>query len=76
MKQYGIDIAAWNEQIIDSNLILGARIINVNADVPEDDDALTVIKRFDNNNNVMYQLVKYNGIVLANDDRADAGLNI
>ncbi len=48
-------------------MILAAKIIGANTNIPADRE--TVIKQFDNNNHVMYQLVKYNGIVLANNDR-------
>lgn len=48
-------------------MILAARIIGANTNIPDDQE--TVIKQFDNNNHVMYQLVKYNGIVLAGNDR-------
>ena len=59
-------------------MILGARIINADNDngIPDDANALTVIKQFNNDNHVMYQLVKYNGIVLADNNRANADLNI
>ena len=48
-------------------MILAARIIDTNTNIP--DDRETVIKQFNNDNHVMYQLVKYNGIVLAGNDR-------
>ena len=54
-------------------MILAAKIINANTNIPGDS---TVIKQFNNNNHVMYQLVKYNGIVLAGDNRADVNVNI
>ena len=60
-------------------MILGARIINAdnnNNNIRNDANALTVIKQFNNDNHVMYQLVKYNGIVLADNNRANADLNI
>lgn len=57
-------------------MILGARIINDGIAVPNDADVLTVIKQFKNDNHVMYQLVKYNGIVLAGNDRVIAGVNL
>lgn len=57
-------------------MILGARIINAAAGVPNDGNALTVIKQFKNDNHVMYQLVKYNGIDLAGNNRNIANVDI
>lgn len=57
-------------------MILAARIIAANANIPADANAQTVIRQFNNDNHVMYQLVKYNGIVLTDNNRANAALNI
>ena len=61
-------------------MILAAKIIAATGDrgavvnIPADD---TVIKQFKNDNHVIYQLVKYDGILLSgNDNRNNIAVNV
>lgn len=65
-------------------MILAAKIIAatrrdddgniVPVDIPANND--TVIKQFDNDNHVIYQLVKYDGILLSGNARDNINVNV
>lgn len=77
MTQYGLAIANWKITTIHSDMILGAKIIAADDDNAIADNVDTVIKQFKNDNHVMYQLVKYDGIVLSgNDNRDNIAVNV
>ena len=77
MTQYGLAIANWKITTIHSDMILAAKIIAADDDNVIADNVDTVIKQFKNDNHVMYQLVKYDGIVLSgNDNRDNIAVNV